>query len=673
MAIKCQKRLTSFPDNFWENISLIKLLKEFSSNKNIHIPVEYEEVFKNKNSLVIAPNGYWRYDKKDNILLILGPLNPKELFYFRDIIKTERIKLRWFDTEMKKSSSLREDYIFKKDEYREYFPTEWMCGQCPAKSSCLLSKISGKVNFKDESDKTFDLSDYSWSKEQQAFLDATKKDIFLRVNAAAGTGKTTVINEALNQKGGIFDRFKPEDITLISFTNTAAKEMTERVTSYANVLDRDIEGITISTWHSLGMDLLDQHWPKLGYDEKPTLILESKRYMQKFLIENNKAVSNANLLKLAENPQSDIQHFERVLFKNKCKEDNVVLLDDMFDVIAKAIKANIFKPKVLIVDEFQDSSYKELRLLDILSDNLEVLLTLGDVRQSIFSFRGGVKNSFDQLLNALSEKGKDIKTLAFSESFRLPRVVAATANSTLEDTGLPPIKSALDKDGNNFSYRNQDIVPLLNQLTEGTSGIIARKNRDLIKLYITSLKDRKDVSFKFGNSLMNYPLYNLLLNSIHLALEDNKEFLNYNAKNKLRFNDIESFKKFLKSYDTISRYILKEIKDFSNWSSIIDELLIIGYNPIKITNPNVKIYLLTAHGSKGMEFDNVYLLNTADYQSPNLLKDTIDLSTEEEQEITELDLFKANVDVSTTYVENAKVAFVAASRSKENLFIQKQD
>ena len=83
----------------------------------------------------------------------------------------------------------------------------------------------------------------------------------LLVLAGAGSGKTRVITQKIayliNDCG-----FNPCNIAAITFTNKAAREMQERV---GQLLTNKPAGLTISTFHSLGVRILREEAKVLGY------------------------------------------------------------------------------------------------------------------------------------------------------------------------------------------------------------------------------------------------------------------------------------------------------------------------------------------------------------------------------------------------------------------------
>ena len=83
----------------------------------------------------------------------------------------------------------------------------------------------------------------------------------LLVLAGAGSGKTRVITEKIVHLIETCD-IKPHQVAAITFTNKAAMEMTERITKR---MGKAPKGLTVATFHSLGLRMVREEAKTLGY------------------------------------------------------------------------------------------------------------------------------------------------------------------------------------------------------------------------------------------------------------------------------------------------------------------------------------------------------------------------------------------------------------------------
>lgn len=97
----------------------------------------------------------------------------------------------------------------------------------------------------------------------------------LFVLAGAGSGKTGVITQKIKHLI-VNVGYLPHTVAAITFTNKAAAEMQERV---AKMLPKpQTRGLTICTFHSLGMKILREEANHIGYKKK---LLHSRLYRQR--------------------------------------------------------------------------------------------------------------------------------------------------------------------------------------------------------------------------------------------------------------------------------------------------------------------------------------------------------------------------------------------------------
>ena len=95
--------------------------------------------------------------------------------------------------------------------------------------------------------------------QQRQAVTSTKGPIL--VLAGAGSGKTRVIIQRIAWLIQV-EQVLPAEILAVTFTNKAAREMQERL---KEELRGQQKGVQLSTFHSLGVQLLREHIDQLGY------------------------------------------------------------------------------------------------------------------------------------------------------------------------------------------------------------------------------------------------------------------------------------------------------------------------------------------------------------------------------------------------------------------------
>jgi DNA helicase-2/ATP-dependent DNA helicase PcrA len=235
----------------------------------------------------------------------------------------------------------------------------------------------------------------------------------LLVIAGAGSGKTRVLTYRvahLLAACGV----KPNEILAITFTNKAAGEMKERVERTLGPIAR---AIWIMTFHSACGRMLRSEAERLGYRSNFTIydqadqvrlvkacLEELERDPKRFVPRGiHSQISNAkNQLIGPDEYASRVASFydQTVadvynLYQRRLFGSNAVDFDDMLmltvDVLqrfpeARAKWANAFR--YVLVDEYQDTNHAQYVLLQLLAEEHQNLMAVGDPDQSIYAFRG---------------------------------------------------------------------------------------------------------------------------------------------------------------------------------------------------------------------------------------------------------------------------------------------
>lgn len=285
---------------------------------------------------------------------------------------------------------------------------------------------------------------------------------------------------------------------------------------------------------------------------------------------------------------------------------------DFNDMINKAsdciVKNGLDLPyKYIIVDEYQDTSFTRYNLLRNICDSIGAkIMVVGDDWQSIYSFSGCDVNIFTKFDNFF-----DVCETRYIEK----------------------------------TYRNSQ------QLIDASSNFVM-KNPDQTRKELKSSK-----SLKYPIKLVNFDndfdeilKFELIIkNIINQSTFKNKKILILGRNNKDIFN-------LLKNFNVENEYGKRKFEILG------DEDKLRRNKFVKIVyrgSPDVNIEYRTVHQSKGLECDNVILINLKNWKAgfPNKMVDD-----------PVLNFVKRNGD-SFSYAEERRLFYVALTRTKNNVYL----
>lgn len=267
----------------------------------------------------------------------------------------------------------------------------------------------------------------------------------VRVVAGAGSGKTRVLAHRyaflVNELG-----ISPGNILCLTFTNKAAQEMKHRI---SRMVDRGSVNDFICTIHSFCVKFLRREIYRIGYPKNFTVIDEedakllAKQAMEEFGIDRRKLTTERFLTKVAAlkgyNIDAYIQKHLLPASSPECPDELVRYMRlqlkhyalDYDDLIYFTIyilnhfeDARLYwtdKLNYIMVDEVQDCSADDWKLLNILSSRHGNLFVVGDPDQAIYEWRGANPRIFvnfkahtDVILNENYRSTPDILEIANS-------------------------------------------------------------------------------------------------------------------------------------------------------------------------------------------------------------------------------------------------------------------
>ena len=273
------------------------------------------------------------------------------------------------------------------------------------------------------------------------------------VLAGAGSGKTRVITEKIAYllRQGYTDA---KNIYAVTFTNKAAREMLERV---AKVVDPvAAEKMSISTFHTLGMNIIRQEYKALGlskqfslFDDQDTLQLiqdlaggnkafdksqarqvQSQISRWKSAMVSPKAalveVEQAGHLRLAarlyERYQEQLRAYHALDF-----DDLIVLPTQLLQDSAEVRTRWQAKVGYLLVDEYQDTNTCQYQLMYLLVKDRKAFTVVGDDDQSIYAWRGAQPEN----LALLQLDFPTLQVIKLEQNYRSTAVILQAANQLI--------------------------------------------------------------------------------------------------------------------------------------------------------------------------------------------------------------------------------------------------
>ena len=241
---------------------------------------------------------------------------------------------------------------------------------------------------------------------------ASRIDGPLLIIAGAGSGKTRMITYRIAHM--LEEGIDEKNILALTFTNKAAKEMSDRIRS---LLGKPLKELTATTFHSFGLGLLKQYIQHLGYHNDFTLYdtNDNEALIKNCIVSCGYQIPDYNIHSLLslfsdlktgrakmENEEGAIAEIYREWLLTE-KAYNVVDFDDL---ILLPIKLFEKKPWILekvqeryryiMVDEFQDTSLLQYKLVSMIAAKYRNIAVVGDDDQSIYSWRGA---NYENIVN----------------------------------------------------------------------------------------------------------------------------------------------------------------------------------------------------------------------------------------------------------------------------------
>ena len=529
------------------------------------------------------------------------------------------------------------------------------------------------------------------------------------VIAGAGTGKTRVITNRIAYaiNSGVTD---PTKVLALTFTARAAGEMRARLRTLG------VPNVAARTFHSAALKQLLYFWPYSFGGQFPTLLTSKSGFISQAIERAEIAIpaQAASLREIASEIEwakvleisPDAYQEEAVkssrniqLPNNKSKSENLEIVAKVYEAyesLKKQERTLDFEDILLLtvgmleedrgvrervrdqyryftVDEYQDVSPLQQRLLNLWLGNREEICVVGDAAQTIYSFAGATSN----FLLSFKNRFPDAQIFRLSRGYRSTPEIINTANqilrtanlvsdhghelSSANNHGSKPVISGFNTTGDEISYVVNEVIKHINSGVESSDiAILARTNSQLdqLKSALNNAKitnqvksgerffDRVDVrdAMRVIRSASVLPpeggnwyedLVSVLrpfgdADYVHGFLKLAKEMQSGNAEINLESGGEELSPNPNLARTTTMRTFLRELEDRAEQN-----------NPP--TLPGVT--LATLHSAKGLEWNHLFLIGVAEGLLP--ISNATDLN--EERRLFYVGVTRARENIQITY------------------------
>ena len=277
--------------------------------------------------------------------------------------------------------------------------------------------------------------------------------------AGAGSGKTRTISHRIAY-GIATGSYTESRLLALTYTNRAAAELRTRLRQLG------APGVAVRTFHSAALAQLQFFWPQLTESMSPKLVTQKAPMLAEVLSGMNIRVSeqerfalqseieylryamlevseypNLDRPKLALNAERFVEFFQAYeLFKQQKRvvdwEDAILLTTGMLRNETRMLSHVQQQYRFFTVDEYQDISPLQQALLETWLGERDELCVVGDPRQTIYSFTG----ASSEFLLGFAERFPQAQVIELDRNYRSSQEIVALANKVSPDSPLVAVR-----------------------------------------------------------------------------------------------------------------------------------------------------------------------------------------------------------------------------------------
>lgn len=547
--------------------------------------------------------------------------------------------------------------------------------------------------------------------EQIKFI--LSEDKRLLVTAPAGCGKTKsmiskIAFEIANKTNKNFKR-----ILALTFSVNAATKIKEDTAKLLPVILKKnninlAEELDVSNYHGFSSKLIHKHG-YLYHDELKNIDnfifgSEDMRELRNILLESelniiknyDRAIKNLDVKKVDELEEQYFNILINRLIPKQIMTYNGLLLLGYKLLDIETIR--LFYQKyysLIIIDEFQDTNYLAYKLINKLISNNNKLVIMGDDIQKIYGFLGAIPNLFHYVKNKYNMIPIELKTnyrfkdnekmknldIYLRQIFREYKNIEefsydAEINLGFYDTDEEEADAIVDNMIDKISKGNK--IALLARQKKNADNVIKKLEVKSITYFNALFSDTDYIYIKFHKLALekfimesghNKSVSKRTLDRVIIEVENQKELIVGNQKELLRDNNIlfNSLTRLLKLL-----FINIRREDLSREEKYNKIIYVLSNNSLKrlINEIEDNIILTTIHGSKGLEWDFIYIPEVIKSNFPHygaMCKDCIKNSLG--LQYRNFCKFIFSTDLQKSFEDEFSLFYVGITRAKKDVYL----
>ena len=526
--------------------------------------------------------------------------------------------------------------------------------------------------------------------EQRAVALATRGPVC--VIAGAGTGKTRAITHRIAYAAAI-GTMDPHKVLALTFTARAAGEMRTRLRSLG------VPSVAARTIHAAALKQLTFFWPQVFGGRTPDLLTTKSGFLTEAIkraqLQGELSITSRDLLrdiateiewaKVSQVAPSDYlsESLKRIV-KPRINPEQLAKVYTAYESVKHQERAIDFEDVLLLttamieqerevrervqdqyrfftVDEYQDISPLQQRLINAWLGSRQELCVVGDPAQTIYSFAGATP----VFLNSFTQRFPDAEVVRLTTGYRSTPEIIFTANSILRKGAMGNELVAINEHG------SKPTIAAYNDEAAEIAGIV----RD-IKQLISEGTPAQEVAVLART--------NNQLNGLEKAM--NAANLPYQVRNTERFFERKEVRDFLKQVRTASVIPTEGVSWLDELRTLAQPFLTGGAidgiaallhlareldGDSGFTPKNLRAYLrevedrvqqnnpptmpvttlATLHAAKGLEWERVFLIGVSDGILPLENNSTTgdQASIDEERRLFYVGITRAKSDLRLSY------------------------